>query len=290
MIFGGVSFVAAFIGLFMLLACPAFMIKAGLIFSVVLLIAYTAYAFIYIGLFFGIIGAVFLLFTLCYVKYVWPRIPFAAINMETGAKAIKANLGVTFFAIFFTLLSVGWLILWSVCLAGVYEQTFVCDENGACSPNYGVLFGLFLALFFVQQVLLSCVHVTVAGTVGTWVSLFARKTSWFDLCDWNTDSCSFLASPISQSQWIAPEESGFCSKGVCNSFIRTITTSFGSICFGSLLVAIIQALRAIANAARNSDDCAIVACIFECILGCIQSLLEYFNKWAFIYVGTFRPV
>ena len=61
---------AAFIGLFMLLACPAFMIKAGLIFSVVLLIAYTAYAFIYIGLFFGIIGAVFLLFTLCYVKYV----------------------------------------------------------------------------------------------------------------------------------------------------------------------------------------------------------------------------
>lgn len=86
---------------------------------------------------------------------------------------------------------------------------------------------------------------------------------------------------------MAPEESGCCSKGVCNSFIRTITTSFGSICFGSLLVAILQALKTIANTARNSDDCAIVACIFECILGCLQSLVEYFNKWAFIYVGVY---
>lgn len=188
MIFGGVSFVAAFVGLFMLLTCPAFMIKAGLIFSVILLIAYTAYAFIYLNYIFGIIGAVFLAVTFCYVKYVWSRIPFAAVNMETGAKAIKANLGVTIFAIFFTLLSVGWLILWSVAVGGVYEQTFLCDENNVCSPNYGVLFGLFLALFFVQQVLGSCVHVTVAGTVGTWVSLFARRSSCFVLCDWNTDS------------------------------------------------------------------------------------------------------
>ena len=170
MIFGGVSFVLSFAGLFMLLTCPAFMIKAGLIFSVLLLIAFTAWGFLAGGLVVGIIGAVFLLFTLCYIRYVWSRIPFAAVNMETGATAIKANLGVTIFAVFFTLLSTGWLILWSISVAGVYEQTVNCDENGVCSPNYGVLFGLFLALFFVQQVLLSCVHVTVAGTVGTWVS------------------------------------------------------------------------------------------------------------------------
>jgi hypothetical protein len=88
--------------------------------------------------------------------------------------------------------------------------------------------------------------VTVAGTVGTW--------------------------------WVAPEESGFCSKGVCNSFIRTITTSFGSICFGSLLVAIVQALRAIAQEAQNNGDAAIFACIAQCILGCLASILEYFNK------------
>jgi Plasma-membrane choline transporter len=58
---------------------------------------------------------------------------------------------------------------------------------------------------------------------------------------------------------------------------RTLTTSFGSICFGSLLVAIIQALRALANTARSHDD-SILLCLAECILACIAGLIEYFNK------------
>jgi hypothetical protein len=66
-----------------------------------------------------------------------------------------------------------------------------------------------------------------------------------------------------------------------------LTTSFGSICFGSLIVALIQALRALANEAQNNGDAGVLACIAECILGCIQSFVEYFNKWAFIYVGLY---
>jgi len=66
-----------------------------------------------------------------------------------------------------------------------------------------------------------------------------------------------------------------------------MTTSFGSICFGSLLVAFIQALQALANAARNEGDAGILACIAECILSCLASLVEYFNKWAFVYVGSY---
>jgi multisubunit Na+/H+ antiporter MnhC subunit len=91
-----------------------------------------------------------------------------------------------------------------------------------------------------------------------------------------------------------------------------MTTSFGSICFGSLLVAILQALKAIAQSARENGDAQILACIAECILGCLASMLEYFNKvrysrspnrscnssafltlsvvtlqWAFIYVGLY---
>jgi hypothetical protein len=176
LVFGGVSFVASGFGLLMLMACPALMIKAGLLFSIVVATAFTIYAFLYLNLIFGILGVVFLLMTLWYVKFVWSRIPFAAVNMLTAGTAIKANLGVTIFAIFFTLLSIGWLVLWSVAVYGVYDSTVVCDEvTGACSPNYGLLFLLFLSLFFTQQVLESCVHVTVAGTVGTWVSGIEKK-------------------------------------------------------------------------------------------------------------------
>ena len=76
----------------------------------------------------------------------------------------------------------------------------------------------------------------------------------------------------------APDECGCCSSAVNSSFIRTVTTSFGSICFGSFLVAILQALRAIANSARENGDAQIFACIAECILGCLAAILEYFNK------------
>ena len=69
--------------------------------------------------------------------------------------------------------------------------------------------------------------------------------------------------------------------------LSALTTSFGSICFGSLIAAIVQALRALANEAQSNGDAALLACIAQCILACIQSCVEYFNKWAFIYVGLY---
>jgi hypothetical protein len=66
-----------------------------------------------------------------------------------------------------------------------------------------------------------------------------------------------------------------------------MTTSFGSICFGSLLVAILQALKALANMARSQGDGGVLVCIAECILSILAQILEYFNKWAFVYVGVY---
>lgn len=83
--------------------------------------------------------------------------------------------------------------------------------------------------------------------------------------------------------WFEPSEASHCcSSAVINSFIRTVTTSFGSVCFGSLIVAVIQALKMLANTARqegDSGECgAILLCLAECILACLASIVEYFNK------------
>ena len=196
----------------------------------------------------GIVGAIFFLIGICYARAVWSRIPFAAVNMTTSATAIKHNLGSIIWAYIFTAILVGWIVLWSISFSGVFNSTYVCNDiNQQCEVNYGLLFLLFVSFFFTQQVIQGCIHVMIAGTVATW--------------------------------WVAPEESGCCGKGLCNSVIRTLTTSFGSICFGSLLVAIVQALRALANSARQNGDGGILACIAECILACLASILEYFNKW-----------
>ncbi len=77
------------------------------------------------------------------------------------------------------------------------------------------------------------------------------------------------------------------------AFKRSVTYSFGSICFGSLIVAIIQFLRQICSAAQSSaaGDGNIVGSIIFCIIGCLISLLdwavEFLNRYAFSYIALY---
>ena len=57
--------------------------------------------------------------------------------------------------------------------------------------------------------------------------------------------------------------------------------------FKSLIVAFLRALEMLASMARANDDGGIGVCIAQCIISCIASMLEYFNKWAYIYVGVY---
>lgn len=76
------------------------------------------------------------------------------------------------------------------------------------------------------------------------------------------------------------------SKAGWHSFKRSMTTSFGSICFGSLIVAILDMLRAACRLMQNqaaSDGnmiFAAAACVASCCLGCITWLVEFFNRYA----------
>jgi hypothetical protein len=196
-------------------------------------------------------------FTAYYAYHCWNRIPFAAANMQCAVTAVKANFGLTFFAYNSLILSFGWSVWWSIATASTVYVTSGCSADGGCEsdPNGFALFGFLVSYFWTMQVIKNVVHTTVAGTVGTW--------------------------------WFHPSEaSSCCSKAVCDSFIRSITWSFGSICFGSLIVAIIQALRELAKSAREDGDSMLMCCA-DCILGCIESLVEYFNQWAYVYVALY---
>eukprot|EP01083_Nonionella_stella_P221724 791871_1 len=57
-----------------------------------------------------------------------------------------------------------------------------------------------------------------------------------------------------------------------------MTTSFGSVCLGSLLVAILQAIRAMLRSVRDRN---IIGFIAMCLLNCIEWAIRYFNKYAF---------
>jgi len=253
-------------GLSVMMACPETMVKTSLIFVVIMSGVWMVLSFVSGNIVAGVIGAIFFLLMLCYARAVWGRIPFATVNLVTAITAVRKNCGIVPLAYFFVALAFGWSLLWTVAFLAVWDETTTCESSQTntgesvtvCgSPNYGYLFLLFVSYFFTHQVIQNTVHTTTAGVVGTW--------------------------------WFAPEEAGsFCSSAVRDSACRSLTTSFGSICFGSLIVAIIQALRQLASAARSNDDGnAILVCIADCILSCIESLVEYFNKWAYIYVGLY---
>ncbi len=88
--------------------------------------------------------------------------------------------------------------------------------------------------------------------------------------------------------WFAPQEaqSPF-SPAIADSFSRATTYSIGSICFGSLLVALIQALEQVVHSLRRGQHNNMILCILECLLHFLQNIGQYFNKWSFVYVGLY---
>ena len=63
---------------------------------------------------------------------VWSRIPFATANLVTACTAIRANLGVAFYAYIFAILAGAWSVVWALALIGVFDRTYDCDECDWC--------------------------------------------------------------------------------------------------------------------------------------------------------------
>jgi predicted transporter len=64
------------------------------------------------------------------------------------------------------------------------------------------------------------------------------------------------------------------------AFKRSMTYSFGSICFGSLIVSIIQLLKQAASLAQAQTDSivgTIIVCFVQIIIAIAQWLAEFFN-------------
>lgn len=137
-----------------------------------------------------------------------------------------------------------------------YTILWITTANVYINSFPASAFFLFLSYYWTQQVLSNTVRTSTAGVIGTW--------------------------------WFHPSEaSSFCSTSIRDSLVRSVTYSFGSICFGSLLVAIVQALRSLNHQLRGQEDARILVCMIDCILACIEGIIEYLNKWAYIYVGLY---
>lgn len=105
----------------------------------------------------GVIGILSFLVGICYARIVWPRIPFAAANLQTAVTAIQQNMGLTAVAMGFTALAFGWTLLW-----------FLGLGDALAGSKLPVVFFLFLSYYWVHQVRClsgDCIHLFLPTTI-----------------------------------------------------------------------------------------------------------------------------
>lgn len=89
-------------------------------------------------------------------------------------------------------------------------------------------------------------------------------------------------------RWYYSAEGHYEENVLMSSFCAASTSSLGSICFGTFLVAAVRTAEFIVRNMRQDaqEDGNIVLCIVlccvQCILDCIGDIIEYFNEWAYV--------
>jgi len=268
-------FACAFSGL-TLIALTVFssdVIQICLIFSIIMSFAWGTVG---IGFqpasFVPITGIIALAFCIGYAFVVWSRIPFAAANLKCGLAGVPS--GVVIIAYLSQMIALGWSIVWTFGLLGVYDLVLSATDDPTNNPQY--LYVLFaVSYWWTLQVIKNVLQVTVAGTVGRWWSVRSPSAT--------EDTTSTVTTSAS-----------CCPKVVRECFRSSLTYNFGSICYGSLLVDFIYILRQVCEPMRPKDSPSLLI-VNECMLPlqkCLFSSIDYlvsrFNQWSFTYVGLYN--
>ncbi|KAJ3305724.1 hypothetical protein HDV03_001132 [Kappamyces sp. JEL0829] len=239
------------------------MIKASLVLSIVFTLAVSA-LFFYLGQVAP--GVIWLIFAAIYAWCFWSwrfRIPFAKVMLKTITSITKkypAVFVVGVAGLIIQFLFAGWWIMTVIGLGSAASSHSI--SNGAA---YGLGVYCIFAFYWTSQVIANTIHITVAGVFATYYFRgVAQPNGEVDV-------------PVKHPTTAALK--------------RALTTSLGPNCYGSLLIAIIQTIKALADNARaqNGDNiaCTLILCCISCILGLIEDLLEYFNKYAFAQVAIY---
>ncbi|KAF9386298.1 putative choline transporter, neither null mutation nor overexpression affects choline transport [Podila verticillata] len=266
-----VSFALSF-GYFLLIQRhTAFLVKFSFLFSVFLTLALGVLQIMTGSLFWGFVSVLAGLIVLFLYKYWASRMQLSVHILRTAAAVTRkypGTLAVAFSGLF---VQIAWTTLWIFSLAvnySVFQRISNCrveDNDGrsrlTCDNNalYFVVIYFNFVMFWNTEIIKNVVHVTISGVFGVY---------YF-----------FEGSP-----------QGAPTSPTLGSAKRALTTSFGSVCFGSLLIALLQTLRYILNSLRNDSDDGIMAFLAmcaSCILSCLEGLFEIFNKFAFTQVAMY---
>ena len=233
-----------------------------------LTLAGSVLAFIFVGPWTGsALLAVFLLGGAFQVFGRSDRSEFAAATVAVGVEAAldyptvlgcESAIGLEGAAFFTTVLATLLFGTFSVAAFGYYAfQVQKSDDDDWDTALFLVCLAFAACFFWAQQVLKYVITCATASTANSW---------WF-------------------GKDVAP----------LSAFSRAVTYQYGAICFGALVVAPIESIATSINSLKRSSARAesgvvnsVLAgclCCVTTVLQCCESILDYFNKFAFCLVG-----
>lgn len=158
---------------------------------------------------------------------------------------------------------------YAITLVAIYTKFQPANDNPSCRDGgcshakvIGLIVFVTFTMYWVSEWLKNTIHTAIAGVYGSWY---------------------FYPHNFPK----------YATRGAAH---RALTYSYGSICFGSLIVAIIQFLRHLCSIARSQSRQqggvgGTVGYVMFCILGCFIAILDwaarFFNRFAFCHIALY---
>lgn len=239
---------------------------------------------IFPSLIFGALG----IFSLLFMFQNFNRFSFSALMIKLVVNAMNKYPSTIFISILSSLITCIISLVYMVSLIIIVNARITNDDmncphtngNDICLSNtssFVILFAIFSGCY-IFQVLQNTVHVILSGIFSSWY--------FFDTYD----------------STVKPKSPAL------GSMKRAFTYCFGSICFGSLIVSIIQTIRISLQVLKSKmqnarfqrdrdnqmDDSGLLFCFLICIVSILEWIanefeywLQWFNRYAYSYLSMY---
>ncbi|OUM66918.1 hypothetical protein PIROE2DRAFT_59089 [Piromyces sp. E2] len=198
------------------------------------------------------------------------RVDFATVVLNAAAVVMKnyvATIFVGYFTSFFG-------AIWSFCIAfAIYGLVldFTLDQiegiTGIFDSKYIsaiLIVYVSFSYLYIKSVIENLVHVTVAAVYALFIFSSVKKKD---------GTIKILVRDPTY-----------------DSLKRSLSTSFGTICYGSLIILMVEWTKRIIdiiNKILTLSCCICCYCCFEYVISALDGLLEYFNQYAFVHVAIY---
>ncbi|GAA6023160.1 hypothetical protein JCM11491_003283 [Sporobolomyces phaffii] len=261
----GAALVFSIILLVIVRAFTKIILEITLLLSVLFSVAYAVYLWVEKMWSGAIIFTIFAVFSIIAYPGMRKRIPLSKQLLLFVLKIAKHHKSVYVIALSGTIVQTIYSVYWSISVVGIYQKWSPNASGSGTSGGHassGALIGLMVfavfSYYYTSQFIVNLFLTVEAGIFGSY----------------------YYAGPGSKTvAW--------------GSFRRASTYSFGSIAFGSLIVAVLDVLRAFFQLLRSYENSegnmvgAAIACVAQCCISCITGLVEYFNRYAYIEIALY---